>query len=513
MSIFRSRSGIRKHTFQYVDGVDNAVLTMENDHTFLFTADGLRYDRLSGTGYDVPTTPRLDELAASGGTCEQTMVTGTGTRKSFPGILTSSYPLMYGGYAQLTDQRTTLASAFREEGYVTLGVNANAQLHTRFGWGRGFDVYFDSDRTVIDREIGGFSRDDDAGSDESGFRRRFEDLKSDVYERLDQNGALYRLLETGYRAIESREPPHPTADQVVDRTLSFLDKSPDDLPQFVWVHFMDTHSPYVPPAKYREAVDAPDVADSQLWRINDRLHTDPDSLSDDEVGIVSEMYDASLRHMDEEIGRLIDGLEQRGLWRDAQVAFTSDHGEEFREHGGLTHCVEPYEEGAHVPLLFRLGTENLTAVKGVTSTLDVGPTLLDAAVTDAKIPNRFHGQSLRQVLRGEESVPEDRTVFIQNANRGGREVTLDLRITGSRTGEWKFITSLDERIETKLFHLPSDPGEQENLVADEPERVETFERIVADHYDQPAYTNHGIEGALDTGDVGDRLEALGYIDH
>ncbi|MGM0717756.1 MAG: sulfatase [Halobacteriota archaeon] len=486
---------------------------MANKHVFLFSADGLRYDRLSSSGYDVPTTPHLDNLATSGAACQQAMVTGTGTRKSFPGILTSSYPLMYGGYAQLTDYRTTLASAFREEGYATLGVNANAQLHSRFGWDHGFDVYFDSDRMVVNREIGAFSGERDAGSEESAFRRRFEDLKSGVYERLDQNGVLYRFLEAGYRAIESRRPPHPTADEVVDRTLSFLDKAPNDRPLFVWVHFMDTHSPYLPPKKYREVVDAPDVPEGQLWQINDRLHTDPDSLSDDEVAIVSEMYDASLRHMDEEIGRLVDGLVERGLWTDTQVAFTSDHGEEFREHGGLTHCIEPYEEGAHVPLLFRLGETNLTTVDGVVSTIDIGPTLLKAAVADPEIPERFHGRSLLSVLRGDETIPEDRAVFVQNANREGREVDIDRRITGVRTADWKFITSLDERIETKLFHLPSDPGERQNIAAEEPEQVETFEGIIDDHYGQPAYADYEIEGAVDTGAVGERLEALGYIDH
>ena len=513
MSIFRSRRRNPKEYIRLLRLVDNGILTMENNHAFLLTADGLRYDRLSGAGYDSPTTPQLDEIAMSGAACEQAVVTGTGTRKSFPGILTSSYPLMYGGYAQLTKHRTTLASAFRDAGYATIGVNANAQLHSRFGWDRGFDIYFDSENTVVNREIGTFSTDRDAGSEASAFRQQFEDLKSDIYEQLDQDGLLYRLLESGYRTVESREPPHPTADEVVDRTLSFLDKAPNDRPLFVWVHFMDTHSPYVPPESHREAVDAPDVADGQLWEINDQLHTDPDSLSNAEVAMISEMYDASLHHMDDEIGRLIDGFEERGLWNDSQVAFTSDHGEEFREHGGLTHCIEPYEEGARVPLLFRLGSEELTTVEGITSTIDLGPTLLDAAVADPEVPDQFHGQTLAPVLRGEESISEDRAVFIQNSNRSGREVNPDLRITGCRTTEWKFITSLDKQIRTKLFHLPNDPGEKKNLADDKPEQVEIFERIIADHYDQPAYTNYGIEGAVDTGDVGNRLEALGYIDH
>jgi arylsulfatase A-like enzyme len=321
------------------------------------------------------------------------------------------------------------------------------------------------------------------------------------------------LLESGYRLVESREPPHPTADEIVDRTLSFLDKAPDDRPLFLWVHFMDTHSPYVPPEAYREAVNAPDVSTSRLWDLNDRLHTNPDSLTDDEVKIISAMYDASLRHLDAELARLIDGLEARGLWTNSQVAFTSDHGEAFREHGGLTHCTEPYEEGAHVPLLFKLGSEDLTDVTGVTSTVDIGPTLLDAAVDDPDIPDRFHGDSLSPTLRGVTSLPEDRVVFIQNANRSERELDPDLRITGCRTAEWKFITSIDERINTKLFHLPSDPNEQENVAPKQSEAVERFRRIVADHYNQPPYTDYEIEGAVETGEVGDRLEALGYLNH
>jgi arylsulfatase A-like enzyme len=313
--------------------------------------------------------------------------------------------------------------------------------------------------------------------------------------------------------VESREPPHPTADEIVDRTLSFLDKAPDDRPLFIWVHFMDTHSPYVPPETYREAVNAPEVSTNRLWNLNDRLHTDPDSLTDDEIEIISAMYDASLRHLDSELDRLIDNLEQRGLWAHSQAAFTSDHGEAFREHGGLTHCIEPYEEGARVPLLFKLGREDLTDVTGVTSTIDIGPTLLHAAVDDPDIPNRFHGESLCSTLRGATSLPEDRVVFLQNANRSERGLDLDLRITGCRTAEWKFISSLDDRIETKLFHLPSDPHEQRNVTGEEPDVVRRFEKMITGHYNQPAYTDYVIEGAVDTGKVGDRLEALGYIDH
>lgn len=99
---------------------------MSRPNVFLVTADGLRYDRLSHSGYEVETTPTLDALAEDGAVCHETIATGMGTRTSFPGILTSSYPLMYGGFAQLTSHRVPISSVFGARGYVTLGVNTNA---------------------------------------------------------------------------------------------------------------------------------------------------------------------------------------------------------------------------------------------------------------------------------------------------------------------------------------------------------------------------------------------------
>jgi arylsulfatase A-like enzyme len=500
---------------------------MANEHVFLVTADGLRYDRLSQAGRPGETSPTLDALAADGAVCEQAIVTGTATRKSFPGILTSSYPLMYGGFAQLTEHRVPLSSVFRDAGYTTIGVNGNAQLHPRFGWDRGYDVFFDSESVTVNDPVGDFDQfetDEGAadGSDADGgerggvgdrFDAAFENLKSTAYERLDQDGLLYSLLERAYRQVDERQPPHPRAPALVDRALEFVDHAPDDTPLFVWVHFMETHSPYVAPAEYRERYVPSDPSLGRIWGINDRLHSDPDSLTDADVELVSELYDASLRFMDDEIGRLFDGLRERGLWTDANVAFTSDHGEQFREHGDMTHCLEPYEEGAHVPLIWKLGTDELTDVSSVTSTLDIGPTLLSAAMDDPEIPEKFHGLSLDRALHGDDSdLPTGRRVFCQNTSNTDREIDMDLRITGCRTADWKFITSLDESLTTKLFHLPSDPGEQDNVAEAHPDEVEQFQAAVDEHYEQDAYTNYQIADAVSTGDVGDRLQALGYVE-
>ena len=493
---------------------------MSHPNVFLVSADGLRYDRLSHSGNDEPTTPRLDDMAAKGAVCRNAIATGTGTRTSFPGILTSSYPLMYGGYAQMTDHRVPISTVFRDRGYVTLGVNTNAQLHTRFGWDRGYDVYHDSEQLTLNTHIGAFEPAGDGGEGGTGdahdggpvVDRKVETLKSEVYRRLDHDSLLYRTLESAYRTVSGREPPHDRAEAAVDRLLSFLDRAPDGDPVFVWIHFMETHSPYVPPAEYRERFLDADISTGRIWEINDSLHTEPETLTDREVAIISDLYDASLRYLDDQIARLFDGLVERGLWDESVVAFTADHGEQFREHDEMTHCSEPWEEGVHVPLLFRVGDEDLTNIERVASTIDIAPTLLDFAFDDPNPPTEYHGLSLRPILRGEESIPEDRIVFSQDASQEGRNLDLGNRITGCRSRNWKYITSVEPAVTDKLFYLSDDPAEQSNVASEYPDVVAEFSERVQRHYELDAYADYSIVDAVDTGQVSQRLQALGYLD-
>lgn len=484
---------------------------MATSDTLLVTVDGLRYDRLSGNGYERETTPRLDEVARHGASCETTMATGTGTLLSFPGILTSSYPLMYGGYARLTDDRVPIASVFRSQGYATLGVNTNAQLHPTFGWDRGFDVYVDNGETFVENPVGEFSPDDEPNSDNT-VGSLLERAKTGVYRRLDNEGLLYRALESAYRRIDGRDLPHPDAATVVDTVADAVDRLPDDDPSFVWVHFMETHSPYLPPAEYRDKFLRRPLSEGEIWRLNDQLHEQPERLTDDDVACISDLYDASLRYLDDQIDRLLREID---LDEDRCLAVTSDHGEEFREHGGLTHCSQPYDEGIHVPLLFDFPRVETNDVRGVTSTLDIAPTLVDIATDADDLPDEFYGESLAGVLTGADSLPEDRVAVAElasNPRHDPRDIDPNSRITGCRTTDWKYATSVDPDQPDLLFDLTTDPGEQENIADEHPEVVARFDQMVTRHYDRPAYTEYDLEFYDDVSDVENRLEALGYVE-
>lgn len=179
----------------------------------------------------------------------------------------------------------------------------------------------------------------------------------------------------------------------------------------------------------------------------------------------------------------------------------------------MTHCSEPWEEGAHVPLVVRAGDDELTDIEEVTSTIDIAPTLLDAALEEPDVPGKYHGISLLPAFRGVEELFSDRIVFSQSASKTGRDIYLDHRLTGAWTGRWKYITSVNAAIQDKLYDLDSDPDEQHNVAGENPEVVDRFESEIEEHYEQDAYTIYEIAEAVDTDEVGDRLQALDYLDH
>jgi hypothetical protein len=118
---------------------------------------------------------------------------------------------------------------------------------------------------------------------------------------------------------------------------------------------------------------------------------------------------------------------------------------------------------------------------------------------------------LYSALRGKETLPADRHVFSESASGTGRNIDLSNRVTGCTTTEWKYITSRQASVEPKLFHLTTDPDEQDNVIDEYPDIRREFEQAIEEHRQQPAYTDYDISGAVNTDGVTDQLEALGYL--
>lgn len=443
----------------------------------LITVDSLRADHVGWHGYDRETTPNLDALAAESRVFSQAFAHACSTRPSFPSILTSSYALQHGGFERVSPDRTTIAEALSRGGYRTAGFHSNLYLSADFGYDRGFDTFYDS-RT------------------DPSVTAKARNL---VKRHLDSDGVVYQTLQRLFNATEKRTgievgSAYVDAAELTDLALDWVEKSADGGPRFLWVHYMDVHHPYVPPADYQRRFREEPVADREAVQLRRKMLESPDSLSERDRQTLIDLYDAEIAYADAEIDRLLETV--RSTWGgDTVVAFTADHGEEFDEHDGYSHSATFYDEVLHVPLVLSGGTSE--TVDDLVGLLDLAPTLVDYA--DVSQPDAFEGASLL-------SDDRDRTEVIAEWADTDRAVTA--RRFAVRSRDWKYVR-LDDGTE-RLFDLDADPDEQTNVVDARPEVANEFRGRLQAHQQRLADTNQEMgEVAMDE-DVAERLRLLGY---
>ncbi len=426
-------------------------------HLILVSLDTLRADRLGLYGYDRDTSPRLDALLAGGFVFERAYTHSPNTIVSHASLLTSLHPVAHGVRpdAPLGDSLTTLAEALSAAGYQTAAFTAHGDWLNR----------------------------------EKGFAQGFEHFD-----------AAYRDADALHRAL-----------------FAWLEAGRDgERPLFLFLHYYDVHSdwgrlPYESPPAFRPGV-APSVggfsgcrdgvcASELLLRVREGTA----SLSAAEVAWVSDLYDGGVRFMDDRMGRLADRLGEDGLLDDAWLAVTSDHGEEFLEHGKALHS-QPYEHTARVPLLLRPPASARPAAGPVrigdaVAHVDVMPTLL--ALVGLAPATGIQGRSLLPLLEGR-SLPEVAVFF--NGYQQPDHVAV-------RSGEFVLLT---RDAEVELYDRRADPVQQRDLATARPEVVERLRGQVrafrrAQEARAAARAGDAAPLAPDAAER-ERLRRLGYLD-
>jgi arylsulfatase A-like enzyme len=445
----------------------------------LITIDSLRADHLSSYGYERETTPHIDGVGADGHLLEQAFAHGPTTRKSFPTILTSSYPLMYGGYDRISEQRTLISELLDDAGYRTAGFHSNPYLSEQFGYARGFDTLVDS------------------ASDSTATAR----LRQAVKNNLDEDGALFRFLKWAFDRTEETVgvevgSAYTDAETLTDRALETLQGMPAEEPVFLWVHYMDVHHPYLPPEGcQREFRDSP-IPERHAVQLRRKMLEAPDEVTDDERQQLVDLYDAEIRYTDREIGRLLEGVE-RARPDDPVVVVTADHGEEFADHGGYSHDTV-HDEGIHVPLIVDDG-DGSGRYDDVVGLLDVAPTLVEYAGLDQ--PETFYGYSLRRLFDGEAWPRESVIGELGQPEPGERNFFY-------RSADWKYMHWADGSEE--LYDIQADPGERDDIVDEEPPALAEIRAEIDDHVERLDETRTDVGDVEMTEEVQERLEMLGY---
>jgi arylsulfatase A-like enzyme len=422
-------------------------------HVVLITVDTLRPDHLSLNGYERDTSPNIDAFAAEAWHYPNAVAVLPKTGPSMTTHLTGRPPCEH----QVTANRIRIpgevplvAELFQDAGYRTAAFVSNPVLSKPKGYARGFKVY---------REF----------TKEGG---------------LDGLNAAFRKWGA---------------------------KKPWDQPTFVWIHYIDPHGPYTPPGEYGDLYQDDEWARADErrlpteyeplagWPINYVHGAIPSyQLRDDEDRVAAYVawYDAEIRYMDAAFAEVRAFLETEGLYDDATLVFTADHGESLGEHDyWFEHGWYAYEATARIPMIVKpSGGAAARTIADQVSNLDTAPTLLAAA--GIPVPAAMGGVDLAQPFA------ERGPLLIESTS------TYPDRFRGVRTTKWKYLREVKTGRE-ELYDLIADRGEGTNLVEQHRDVADTLraelERQLA------ACRAHGDAVEVEPGaETQKRLQALGY---
>lgn len=442
--------------------------------TLLLSIDCLRADHVGCYGYDRPTTPNIDDFTKNATYYKYSYANSPGTRWAFQSIHTGLHTGQIDGLGIPKSYTDHLARQFQDAGYVTGGFAYNGFLSQDYRYNDGFDhwcdvSYFDHQDSILTRT----------------GKTIANKVNSDLLQRRVFRPA-YNILTGGASGSEYRPPTTDT--DVVDKALTWLQKQQSASEEyFAWVHFMNAHTPYGRYNKHLQVIRGGTDVDHVISPRDENVI----AAGDKPQAHVIDTYDACIRSVDEQLGRILDIIDD-----DTIVVIMGDHGEEFGRYGEF-HEASLYSSMTDVPIIIRTPELEVSIVEDhFAQHVDIAPTLLYA--NNISIPERYVGNPL-QIIDRDSSTP---TYFsLSDVN------------TGIQTDEWKLIR---DRERTIAFEMSRDEREQEQLpLSAAPDNVKmslnTFNRQLA--------TNRVGGGAADLGyddDLSDKVEKnlsdLGYIE-
>src|SRR3954469_17732096 len=369
-------------------------------NVILYLVDTLRADHLGCYGYSRPVSPHVDAFARQAVLFRHTVAQSSWTRPATTTILTGLLPRTHGVNGRrdkLSEQALTLAEMLQARGYQTAGFVTNGNVARGFGLAQGFETY--------------------------------ELLPRKRSAAIDVNAAAAGWLKSGWKR---------------------------DAPFFLYLHTVEPHAPYTPPAPFRQRF-APEVHDEALtrMRIFHRLEDGSLAPTPELRQSLFDLYDAEIAANDAAFGELVDLLVRRGLWEDTAVIFVSDHGEELFEHGGWEHGKTLHSEMLDVPLIVRVPGAGARTVQRQVQQIDVTPTILD--LLGLPVPPVVEGRSLAPWILGqapEDDAEEEAYSWLDQHGFRAASVT---------TPAWRMIEDRAPNAGRSLSDPHADPGEHRDL--------------------------------------------------
>lgn len=404
-------------------------LPRDPQNLILITVDTLRADHLSTYGYQRNTSPELTARAEKAVVFEHAFAQWPKTVPSMVSMFTSTYAhtngVLFGSRGQwVPDRLTTVTEVLRDSGFATHGITSNAVLASSTNFSQGF-----------------------AGYDETW---------------LDQ----------------SRGRAHSRADHVTDFAIRALNQLKGSK-FFLWVHYVDPHYQYSPPAPYdrmfvgdrfyrKDRILKVNAEDSNYYDGIARRAWDLDHSNEWDFYIAQ--YDAEIRFLDDQLKRLFSEFDKEGIWKNSVVVLTADHGESLGEnHYFFEHGWFPYTSCSHVPLLLWSPGEKPHRIAQTTALLDLAPSLLRRF--KLPLPSSFEGKPWGD---------EPRAVYVE-AGEGGLNRTNFTRSMVVWPYHLVYVPSptyqnMMQKAPLELYNLEKDWTENQNLVVQMPDKAKDLER-------------------------------------
>lgn len=442
--------------------------------------DTLRADTLYGENLSFPHTPKIKALAEQSHIFTDAEAAAGWTLPSIATLLTGIHPTtLYSARGYLPNWAPTAAQRLKRAGYQTHAFMDNYLLERRNGFAAGFDTFFQKSALRFAFTFPGF-----------------------------------RLIPTRLRESlrEEMEIFYYGGKELTDSAITSMATAGPAIP-FYYVHYMDVHYPYYEHPEI--SPDPPGIAPVQLHYAMEAARQTGAKPSPEQMGFLLHRYEGELKALDPQIGRLLEHWDKQ-YGQESLVVLTSDHGEEFLEHGELGHGNSLYKELVHIPLMIRLPLSQrpVPAFKAdptAVGIVDVLPTTLDVLGISAVPDTDFlgvQGESLLPWMLGQGTVPERGVYATQNRHQR--------RIYRWRTQGHAYINRYDHKGKQKpkgsseLYHKVADYSEKTDLFRTSPsvatEQQKALSQFVTDQEKdrdpQPVTTEPNI----------DAMKALGYIE-
>ncbi|HYU43714.1 MAG TPA: sulfatase [Vicinamibacteria bacterium] len=427
----------------------------------LITIDTLRPDHLGLYGYRRATSPHIDALGQHGTVFDRAFTFWPKTRGSFVMMMTGRRPSQ-NGYSKthpiLLDFNPTLAAVLKQAGYRTAAVLDNPNLAAQYGYARGFERY----------------------------------------------------RETWEEPALATETDRARA--ITDGGIAYLREARPDQPFFLWLHYVNPHAPYTPPAPFDRAFTDGATSGPRLAPVSG-LHGGVKkewAVPGKTLGYYVSQYDGEIASVDDEVGRVLDALGSTPVAAKTAVVLTSDHGESLGEHDYyFDHGEDLFDPCLAIPLVVTMpGATGGRRTSEFASTLDLVPTILDAV--KVSYPPDLAGTSVLGAVTG--GIGPGRTrLFAQN----------DRNLSATFDERYKLVdTPLDDGgTRSALYDRLRDRAETRDVAGREGETLRVARRELDLFLDRAqrewAHTRvlaQGKEGAKPpTSDACEKLRALGYV--